>query len=90
MHRQPLTAHRFTEPTRVAVEATLDVALDLGLDTFEGEQFDYVDAVVAIDVTRDEITIETVRTLDGWKRGKPNAGRGTLTIPRAKVAAIHF
>ena len=89
--RIPIVSHTFDTPQRVCIEASLDTIIEQDLDTFDGEQYDYIDAVIAIDVSyATGVTFTTVRTHDAWKRGLPNAGRGTFVIPRAALEAIYI
>jgi hypothetical protein len=89
MRELPVADHRFPEPTRVVIEASWEVIAEQDLDTLDGEQYDSIDAVTSIDVSRGEVTFTTVRTLAAWKRGEENAGRGTWTFPRSAIASIH-
>jgi hypothetical protein len=88
MRRIPLRSQVFDGPTTVVVEASFDAILDLDLDTFEGEQYDRIESVIAIDVDRESVTLETCRSLKAWRAGVPNAGRGTLTLPRHMVEGV--
>jgi hypothetical protein len=86
--RIPIETRTFDEPTRVVVEASLDTIIELDLDTLEGGQFDSFDAVISVNVTRETVTLTTVRTHAAWARGVPNAGRGSFVIPRKSLAAL--
>jgi hypothetical protein len=68
----------FTDPTRVVIEASIDVIFDQHLDTFNGEQYDAIEDVVRITWHRDTIEFVTVRTL-----ARP--WRGEYHVPRAAV-----
>lgn len=84
----PVISRTFTGPTRIAVEASHSAIVDLDLDTWAGEQFDLLNGVVSVAVDARWVIIEKARTLEALKRGEPNAGRGTLMIPRRFVKAI--
>ena len=90
MTRIPIETRTFDAPTRVCIEAAIDTIIELDLDTFEGEHFDYIDAVISLNVTPATVTLTTVRTHAAWARGVPNAGRGSLVIPRASIEALHI
>lgn len=80
--------YRLNGPTKVCIEASDDACFELNLDTFEGEQFDFIDNVIAITDDGKEHTFETTRSHAAWKRGEPNAGRGTFTIPNTHLKQI--
>ena len=92
MNKIPIQTTRFPEPTRVCIEASLDVIMKCNLDTFEGEQFDYIDACISMDVDPMEntVTFTSVRTIDAWRMGVPNAGRGTWVLQRDQLEAVHI
>ena len=85
-----LSSHQFTEPTTVCVEASWEGITEHELNDFEGEQFAHISAVISIEVTDRQVTLSTVRTIDAYRRGVPNAGRDSLTIPRRHVEALHY
>lgn len=90
MKKLGIRNHGFGGPTRIAVEASLDVVLKFGLDTITGEQFDHIDGVISIEMIErgTVVRISTVRTIEAWKRGEPNAGRATYDFPRETLAEI--
>lgn len=94
MNRIGIRTHNFRTPTRIAVEASWDVIRKFDLDTHTGEHFDHIDAVISIEVIpdhdpkREVIRISTVRTIEAWRRGEPNAGRATYDFTRDMLADI--
>jgi hypothetical protein len=87
MHKLPIITQTMA-PTTITVEASLEVILRQDLDRFAGEQYDQLEGVISIEVTRDTVTFETARTFEAYRRGAPNAGRGTWTFQRADLAAL--
>jgi hypothetical protein len=85
----PLADRDFETPTRVVVEASWQTIHDLDLNEWQGEHFSSIDAVIRIEVSRETVALETVRTLAAWQRGEPSAGRGRWEFPRSAIAAIH-
>jgi len=76
-------------PINVTIEASEDAIWEGNLDTWEGEQYDTIEACISI-VRLDDVTrFETVRTHKAWMRGEPNAGRMTLDIPNNFLANIY-
>lgn len=84
----PMMSGRFTSPTTLTLEASIDVIADQGLDTWAGEHFDRLENVIRVDVDRDAVRLETTRSLEAFRRGEVNAGRGVREIPRAALEAI--
>jgi hypothetical protein len=72
----------FAQPTRVVVEASLDVICREDLNTLDGEQFDAIDNVIRIIWHRNEIEFVTVRTLERPIRG--------VTLPRSAVDRVIY
>ena len=82
--------HRYhlNGPAKVCIEAS-DLAIDeFRLDTFEGEQFDFIENVISIVNDGREHTFETTRSIEAWKRGEANAGRKTIVIPNTHLKQI--
>ena len=77
-------------PINVCIEASLDAINEANLDTFEGEQFDWVRNCIAIDRDADNTVFTTVRSWEAWMAGEPNAGRYVLTLPNKMLERIIF
>jgi hypothetical protein len=77
-------------PVDVCIEASLDAIIEGDLNTFEGEQYDTLRNVISIIVDNDGVTFETCRSIEAWKRGEPNAGRGTLTIDKRLLQCVYI
>jgi hypothetical protein len=73
----------FTDPTRVVVEATIEAQWELGLDMFNGEQYDAIEDVISIEWHRDTVQFVTVRTL-----ARP--WRDELHIPRSAIERVIY
>ena len=67
-------------PINVCIEASFDAISEQNLDTWEGEQYDWVKNCISIERDRDSTTFTTCRSIEAWQRGEPNAGRYTLVI----------
>ena len=78
------------DPIRITIEASLQAIIEYDLDTFEGEQFDHIDNVISITNDGRAHTIETTRSWEAFRRGVPNAGRGTWVIPNESLHKIHL
>lgn len=89
MKRLTMESRVFDGPTTVTIEAGEEVIREQRLNTLDGEEFDKIEAVVSMDVTRDRVTFTTVRTHAAWKRGEANAGRGTWEFPRSALAGVY-
>jgi hypothetical protein len=76
-------------PLTVTLEATWNVIMEQGLDWMEGEQFDSMSGVIAIDDDGTTVRIVTCRTHAAWKRGEPNAGRGEWEFTRDQLQCIY-
>ena len=73
----------FAGPTRVVVEASIDVIFAQGLNTFEGEQYDAIEDVIRITWHRDTVQFVTCRTVERpW--------RGELHLPRSAVERLIY
>lgn len=92
MNKIPIQTTRFEQPTRVCIEASLEAIMAGNLDTFEGEQFDYIEGCISMEVNAldGEVIFTSVRTHKAWQLGVPNAGRGTWVIPRPLLEAVHI
>lgn len=88
MEQIGIRAKHFMLPTKIAVEASLDVIATFDLDQRTGEHYSHIDGVISIEVNGDTISITTVRTYEAWRRGEPNAGRTVYEVPRDSVANI--
>jgi len=75
-------------PKDVCIEASMDAIYEGDLKMLEGEQYDWIRNVISITVDRDTVTFETCRSIEAWKRGEPNAGRGTYTLERRLLQCI--
>lgn len=73
----------FQGPTRVVVEATIEVCMDQGLDITEGEQYDAIEDVIRIEWHRDTVEFVTVRTI-----ARP--WRGEYHIPRSAIERVIY
>jgi hypothetical protein len=74
--------------TNVTIEASWDVCHDLDLDTWEGQQYDTLRNVISIEQEGNEITFETTRSIEAWRAGEPNAGRGRWTFSTDQLERI--
>jgi hypothetical protein len=92
MNKIPIQTTRFEQPTRVCIEASIEAIMAADLDTAEGEQFDYIDACISMEVNEldGEVSFTTVRTHKAWMMGVPSAGRGVWIIPRPMLEAVHI
>lgn len=79
----------FHPATTVTVEASMKTIGALGLDTFEGEQYDRIRNVLSVAFQLDGVHIETTRSTEAWQRGEPNAGRGTYVFPHDTIEAVY-
>lgn len=79
----------FHPTTTVVVEASRETILKLDLDTWANEQFDRINNVLSVSYKRDGVHIETTRSIEAWKRGEPNAGRGTHIFPYDTIEAVY-
>lgn len=75
----------FAGPTAVCVEATYEYAWERDLDTLEGEHFDWVHDVIAIDYDSREGTVKltTCRTIE-----RPE--RPVYEFPRSVIEALYI
>ena len=77
-------------PINVTIEASLDTIIEHDLDTLAGEQYDTINNVISIVDDGHAHTFETCRSIEAFRRGEPNAGRGSWVIPNSKLHKIHF
>jgi hypothetical protein len=75
-------------PTVITVEASWETCRDMDLDTFAGEQYDTIPSAISVMDDGSNIVIETVRTIEAWKRGEENAGRGKWTFPKQDLKRV--
>ena len=68
------------KPINVCIEASWEAIREQDLDTFEGEQFDWVKNCISIERDHEGTTFTTCRSIEAWRAGEPNAGRYVLTI----------
>lgn len=80
--------YNLSGPTRVTIEASLQVIIEHDLNTWEGEQYDHIDNVISIVDDGKAHTFVTCRSIEAWKRGVPNAGRGTWVIPNESLHKV--
>ena len=85
-----MKTYKLDGPTRVTIEASLDTIIEHDLNTLEGEQYDVINDVISIVDDGQAHTFTTCRSVEAWKRGEPNAGRGTWVIPNSKLHKVHL
>lgn len=71
------------DPQRITVEASDLAICELDLDTCEGEQYDYIDDVIAVELEAQDIVITTCRTIK-----RPD--RPVYRIPSKYLKKIHW
>jgi hypothetical protein len=86
----PLQTCSFWPPAYVNIVASFDTIVELGLDEWDGEHIDRLRGVIGMDVDASHVTFECARTLEAWKDGEENAGRGTWRLPRPALAAVYI
>lgn len=79
-----------TGPITVTLEATWDVIHEHDLDWLNGEHFDTVDGVIAIEDNGATVRLVRCRTLEAYKRGEANAGRGEWEFTRKQLQCIYI
>ena len=77
-------------PANICIEASWNAILEGDLDTWEGEQYDWIKNCIAIERDADRTTFTTCRSIEAWKAGEPNAGRYVLTIENRLLERIIF
>lgn len=75
-------------PTTIVIEASLEVIHKLDLDTWAGEQYDRIHNVISIEDDGNDVTFETTRSIEAYKRNEPNAGRGLWRFPHTALERV--
>jgi hypothetical protein len=74
--------------TTVTIEASWDVIHELDLDTWEGQQYDRFKNCISVNDDGSAISFETTRSIEAWKAGEPDAGRGVWTLDHDRLERI--
>ena len=75
-------------PTNVVIEASFEVICEQNLNTLDGEQYDHINNVISVNDDGENITFTTVRSIEAFKRGEPNAGRAVWTFAHGMIDCI--
>jgi hypothetical protein len=78
-----------TGPATITLEATWEVIREHDLAWMEGEHFDTMQNVIAIDEEDGKVRIVTCRSIEAYRRGEPNAGRGEWEFTREQLQCIY-
>jgi hypothetical protein len=76
------------KPATITVEASEQVIAACNLNTLDGEQYDHVTNAVRVVDDGTTVSITTTRSLEAWRAGEPNAGRGTWEFTHDKLASV--
>jgi hypothetical protein len=77
------------EPVTVTLEASADMIAELELDTSAGHHYDHIGSVIAIEEDKGTVTITSTRSIEAWREGLPNAGRGVWEFKRSMLERIY-
>jgi uncharacterized protein YgiM (DUF1202 family) len=79
------------EPVTVTIEASADMIAELELDTAAGDHYDHIGSVISIEQdSKGEVTITSTRSVEAWRKGEPNAGRGVWVFDRSMLERIYL
>lgn len=68
----------FSTPKTVRVEASFSTILELGLNEFQGEHFDFIRDVIAVEEFEGHVVLTTCRTIRDPSRTQYRIPRGLI------------
>lgn len=75
-------------PIDVCIEASWWAINENDLDTWNGEQYDWIKNCITVERDSNNTMFTTTRGIEAWKAGVPNAGRGTLVIENKYIERV--